>query len=202
MRSKDVWIAIVLVGALGLTGWVGAQADYLLANRPTAIAVADIQLVFESLKEKMEIEADLKSRLEQLNQDEQKRKQELQELKSDLDILAADTPAFNEKQNKLEQSAIELQSWRTFQTQKLNRERGIQVERLYRKVLDAVGRIAQQDSYDIVLFKEKPADFTGAKPEALNTLIQVRKVLWSADDLDVTDQIIQLMNNEFNNRTP
>ncbi len=202
MRSKDIWTALLLVGALGLTGWVAANANHLLSGRPTAAAVADIQLIFESLKEKMQIEADLKSQLEQLNQVEQERKQELQELKTDLEILAADTPAYNEKQDKLEQNAIELQSWRTFQTQKLNRERGLQVERLYRQVLDAVGRIATQNGYDIVFFKEKPVDFRGSKPEALNTLIQVRKVLWSADDLDLTDQVIQLMNNEFSNRAP
>lgn len=202
MKPRDLWIALVLVGALGLTGWVGARAGNALNGRPTAVGVADVQLVFESLKEKMQIEADLKTRLESLNTDEQNRKQELQELKSDLEILAPDTPAYDEKQNKLEQNAIELQAWRTFQTQKLNHERGLQIERLYRKMLDAIGRIGQQEGYDVILFKEKPADFRGAKPEALNTLIQVRKVLWSTDDLDMTDQVIQLMNNEFNNRTP
>jgi len=202
MKSKELWIAAILVGGLGLTGWVGANARSLMAGRPTSVAVVDVQLVFESLKEKVQIEADLKGRLEQLNQDEQDRKRELEELKSDLEILAPDTPAYNEKQAKLEQSAIELQAWRTFQTQKLNRERGLQIERLYRKLLDAIGRISQQNGYDLVLFKEKPVDFRGTKPEALNTLIQVRKVLWSSDELDLTDQIIQLINNEFSNRTP
>jgi len=202
MRSKDTWIALTLVTVLGLGGFVAANAGYVLRGQPTAVAVVDIQVVFESLKEKMQIEADLKGRLEELNLDEQDRKKTLQELRSDLDILAPDTPAFNEKQSQLEQKAIELQAWRTFQTQKLNHERGLQIERLYRKSLDAIGRVSKQNGYDIALFKEKPADFRGAKPEALNTLIQVRKVLWSSPELDLTDQVVQMMNNEFSNMTP
>lgn len=201
MRSKDIWIALVLVMALGFSGFVAANASGLLAGRPTAAAVVDVQAVFEALEEKLQIEANLKSRLEGLNLDEQDRKRALDELKSDLEILAPETPAYNEKQAKLEQNVIELQAWRTFQTQKLNQERGIQVERLYRKMLEAVGTIGRENGFDLILFKEKPADFRGAKPEALNTLIQVRKVLWSADDLDLTDEIIQRMNNQYRNRT-
>ncbi len=202
MKVKRVYVALAIAAAVGLGGFMAAQAGYVLKGQPTAVAVVDIQIVFESLKEKVQIEADLKSRLEQLNMDEEGQKQELQELRSDLEILAPDTPAFNEKQNALEQKAIELQTWRAFHTQKLNHERGLQVERLYRKTLDGIGRVAQQNGYEIVLFKEKPADFRGAKPEALNTLIQVRKVLWSADKLDLTDEVIQLMNNQYSNMTP
>lgn len=201
MALKNAKITLAVVAGLGLAVAMGANAGSLLKGRPTAVAVADVQTVFESLKEKMQIEADLKTRLEQLNQEEQKQKTDLQSLKSDLEILAPGTPAFNEKQDQLEQKAIELQSWINFQTQKLNRERGMQIERLYRKMVEAIGRVAQQGGYDAVLFKERPVDFTGAKPEALNTLIQVRKVLWSADELDITDQVTQMMNNEFTNST-
>lgn len=201
MKSKTIWTALILIATIGFLGLAGANAGYMMAGRPTAAGVIDVQTVFESLKEKMQIEADLKSRLEQLNLEEQDQKQKLQEIKSDLDILAPDSPAFNEKQSQLEQQAIGLQTWRTFQTQKLNRERGLQIERLYRKLIDAVGTVAEQNGFDLIMFKEKPVDFRGAKPEALNTLIQVRKVLWSAPDLDLTDQVTQLMNNEFSNMT-
>ena len=201
MKSKTIWTSLILIAAIGFLGLAGANAVSMMTGRPTAAGVIDVQMVFESLKEKMHIEANLKSRLEQLNLDEQEQKQNLQEIKSDLDILAPDSPAFNEKQNQLEQKAIELQTWRTFQTQKLSRERGLQIERLYRKLIESVGTVAKQNGFDLILFKEKPVDFSGAKPEALNTLIQVRKVLWSASDLDLTDQVTQLMNNEFSNMT-
>ena len=97
MKSKTIRTSLVLIAAIGFLGLAGANAGSMMAGRPTAAGVIDVQMVFESLKEKMHIEANLKSRLEQLNLDEQEQKQNLQEIKSDLDILAPDSPAFNEK---------------------------------------------------------------------------------------------------------
>lgn len=197
--SRMLKMSALAVLALGVTGLVGTATGRALQGRPIAAAVVNVQQIFESLKEKTEVEGDLKREVEALNEQEQERRKEIQALQSDLEILAPGTPAFSEKQAQLEQKSIELQAWRGFQNQKLNRERGIQIEVLYRRMVDAIGRVAESGGYDLVLFKEAAVNFRGAKPEALNALIQVRKVLWASDDLDITDDVIQLMNNEFNN---
>ena len=75
----------------------------------------------------------------------------------------------------------------------------MQIEQLYRKTLDAIGRVAKDSGYDVVLFKEKAPDFTNANAQQISTMIQVRKLLWSSDDIDITQQITQRMNNEFEN---
>ena len=100
-------------------GAPGAPFVLLTASVSGSAAVVDVQLVFESLKEKMQIEANLKGRLEQLNLDEQDRKRGLEELKSDLEILAPDTPAYNEKQAKLEQRAVQLRAHGVLQCGKI-----------------------------------------------------------------------------------
>ncbi len=193
---------VVLTAALiGLATVVGSAVAVVGTARPTAVAVVNVQEVFESLEEKTQVETTMKAQLDSLNEQEQDRKKELQALQADLEILAPGTPAFTEKQHELERKSIELQAWRGFQTQKLQRERGIQIEMLYRKVIDSIGQVAEQNQYDIVMFKESAVNFQGAKPEALTALIQVRKVLWAADDLDLTNNVIQMMNNEFSNRS-
>lgn len=195
------WVVIsVLAVGVCLIGWVaGARASASLTGQPTAVAVVDIMAVFESLKEKVQVEADLKTRLERINEDEQNRKKDLQALQGDLEILAPGTPAFQEKQDELERGVIELQAWKGFQQKKLHRENAVHIENLYRKTIDSIGAVSRDNGYDIVMFKEKPVNFSSAKPEALPTLIQVRKVLWSSDELDLTEQVIQRMNNEFTN---
>ena len=199
MNSPRRLLVSGLVVLICLSGYLGARASGVLSSRPTAVAVVDIQAVFESLKEKMQIEADIKDRLSGLSEQEEQKKKDLQALQSDLDILAPGSPSFLEKQDELERGAINLQSWRNFQNSKLNRERALYIERLYRKMVDAVGQTATDNGFDVVLVKEKPVDFSNAKPEALTTLIQLRKVLWAAEELDLTDQVIQKMNNEFSN---
>jgi len=197
-RTRKMWIVVAGL-ALGLCWFAGAKANHYLAGKPTAVAVVDVQRAFDSLQEKDQIEADLRAEAERLKVDEENKKKSIRELQADLEILAQGAPAWKQKKAALDTALIELQVWRSFETNKLNRERGVQIENLYRKVVDAIGRVAKDNGYDVVLFKEKPVEFKGAKPEQIPTLIQVRKVLWSADELDLTDLVIQQMNAQFRN---
>ena len=199
MLTRKTATIAALAAALMTTVLVGTGvADRFMADA-TAVAVVDVERVFNELKEREAIEADLQGRAEQLKQQEQERAAEINRLRADLDILVPGNPNYESKLEELERKALEFQAWRQFHNQKLNRERGTEIEMLYRKMLDSIGRVASQQGFDLVLFKEKPADFRNAKPEALPTLIQVRKVLWSKDALDLTDQTIVSMNNDFAN---
>ena len=121
-------------------------------------------------------------------------------LQADLGILAAGTPAYQETQTKLENKALEFQVWKQFNQRKLEREKVVRLEALYRKVVDAIGGVAKQNNYDIVMFKDSTGDLKGENQQQLAAMIQVRKVLYSNPDLDITDQITQKLNNEWNNR--
>lgn len=198
MNRHRFWIVAVAFAVVA-AGLVSAHATSRMMARPTAVAVADLQRVFENLNEKVQLEADIQSQAEQIKQEQDKRQRELQLLKGDLDLLAPDTPAYQQKQSQLEQEAIQLQAWMAFQQKKLQRERVAQIENLYQKVLDTLSAISKQNGYDVVLFKEQDVDFKNAKPEQLSGAIQVRKVLYAADDLDITDQVITRMNNDFKN---
>ncbi len=198
-RTRKIWIAVATL-ALGLCWFAGANANHaLLAGKPSAVAVIDVTKAFDALAEKDAIEADLKSQGEKLKVEEQAKRKHILALQGDLEVLAKDSPAWRRKNEELQTAAIELRVWQTFENGKLNRERGLQIERLYRKLSDAVARHGKDNGYHVVLFKEKPVDFRNAKPEQIPTLIQVRKVLWHSDELDITDAVIQSMNNEYKN---
>jgi Skp family chaperone for outer membrane proteins len=164
------------------------------------VAVVDVQRAFESLTERGEVEARLKAKAAQLEREDQQKQEELKKIQADIEILAAGSPDRLKKEEDLERKVVALQVWRQVENNRLNRERAVQTESLYRKILDACGRVAQTNGAQLVMFKESEVNFSGARPDALPTLIQVRKVLWSAKELDLTDQTIQLMNNEYKNR--
>lgn len=188
-------LGLIVVGALA----VGAPG---IRARPVSVAVVDVQKVFDSLAEKVQVDADLQTRAEKLRQEDQERTRRIEDLQRDLNTLAAPgTSAFVQKQEELEQQALELRAWREYQSAKLQRERALQYERLYRKMLDTIGQVAREGGFDLVLFKEAPVDTANLKPEQLGTFIQIRKVLWVTEDLDLTDQVIQKMNNEYRNLT-
>ncbi|MBI1337055.1 MAG: hypothetical protein GC164_08845 [Phycisphaera sp.] len=191
---------VVLLAVLMLAGYVTAQGRTAGRGRPTAVAVCDVQRAFDAMEEKKHVEADLQTRAQKLQQEKQDREKEITQLQSDLDMLAPDTPAYDQKQADLERRAIEYRAWLEFQTNKLNRDRATSIESLYRKLLDSIGTVAKDNGYDMVVFKETAVNFKGAKPEQLSALIQVRKVLWASDDLDITDLAITQVNNAFNTK--
>jgi len=189
-----------LIAALSLLAGPAAGLASAQSEQSTRIAIVDIQQVFNSLEEKTAIEADLRTRTQELQEKEEQRQKELQQLQSDLEILAKDSPAYKQKMEQLEMGAIELQAWRQFETKKLNRERALQIERLYNETLETIGSVAEENGYDLVLYQEQKPDFSGVKPEQIGGAIASRKVLWASDALELTEQVITRMNNEYESR--
>ena len=199
MLHKNKWSFLVIAALVVAAGVGGALAAGAVKARPTSVAVADIQKIFDSLSEKVQTEADLQAQADKFKQEQMDREKDLKQLQSDLEILASGTPAFKQKSEEGEKKAFEYQAWRSFAQSRIGRERAIRIEDIYRKVIDSTGRLAKESGYDVVLFKEGTFRFPADKPEQISGIIQMRKVLWAADDLDITDQVIQKMNNEFKN---
>jgi Skp family chaperone for outer membrane proteins len=189
-----VAVMVVLMAAWSLT--VQGQAA---GTRPTRIAVADIEHIFNALDQRQAIEADLLGRRETLDADANRRRQEIVQLQEDLAVLVVGTPPFRAKQEELERKTFEFDFWLQWQRDRLQRERALQTANLYRKILESIGRVAKDHNFDVVMFKEKPPEFGTAREDEIATRIQIRKVLWSAEDLDLTSAVLTRMNNEWRN---
>lgn len=199
MTRKHLSILALAIALITFSAVLGAGAQGLTAARPTKVAVVDVLKVFNGLQEKAQVEADMRSKGEKLQKEEHARQKELQDLQNDLKILAPETQAYSQKTEQIKSKLIELKVWSQVQADSLKSESTLQLANLYRKMVDAIGRVAKENGYDLVLYKEQAPDFEHVKPEAINQMIQLRKLLWSADDLNVTDQVVTRMNNEYKN---
>jgi Skp family chaperone for outer membrane proteins len=193
---------LVLAVALGLTltTLVTLHGQAAGKPRPTAVAVVDLQKVLNNLDEKGAVVADLVRRKEQIDKAKVDRAKEVRDLEADLQVLGDKTDAYKQTIEKAELKAIELDSWEKFERRKLDREAAMQIENLYLKVLDAVKRKAEKDGFDIVLYKDSTESIRATNEQQVAAAMNLRKVLYSAPDLDLTDQVTQMLNNEYNNR--
>lgn len=192
--KMSLWMSAAVIAAVSMFAVNHAHAQ------TSSVAVVDVQKAFDSLREKTTIEAELQTKADQVRQEDEQRKNAIKGLQEDLQILAPGTAAYENKQEELERAVLDRQVWLNFQQSKLNRERAVRIENIYKKMIETIGRVATSSGYKVVLFKEPEVRFTNVqKPEQISALIQVRKVLWAADELDLTDQVIQRMNNEFQN---
>jgi Skp family chaperone for outer membrane proteins len=199
MVSKRIGIIATAAVVAGL-GFASVQANRLLRGTPTAAAVVEVQRVIDSLKEKDVIEAQMQQTNDRVQKEKNDRERAIKQMQDELQLLTPGTENHRKKLEAAEKSVIELQAWLQFENNKLVRERGIQIEGLYQKILKAIAEVAKTNGYQLVLFAEGPAEFRAENLQQLTTLIQIRKVLYYEPSLDITDLVTQKMNNDFQNR--
>ncbi|QDU32174.1 Outer membrane protein (OmpH-like) [Poriferisphaera corsica] len=190
---------IVLSAAFTLlfVAFAGAGAASKMLAQPTAVAVVDISKVMQGLKARLQLEADMKKAQEDFMKEMEGMKQELIELRDELELLEG-TQGYDAKRASAEEKAFNMQAKDQFKRQMLEREAIVSMEMLYRKVVTAVDRVATANGYEIVVARES-MDTMGT-PKNLQELqgqMMTRKVLYAADTVDLTTSVIQTMNNDF-----
>jgi Skp family chaperone for outer membrane proteins len=196
-KSMLVGVAALIITTTGL---VNLWAQQGTRAQPVSAAVVDVEAVFQSLDEQAEIEASINDQITQIQQWRQGMENELKAIQGEMDILSPDSPEFDQLQEQANQKLVELQVKLQYEQRRVEAEKAIQLEGLYRKILDMVEQIAKEQGYDLVLFKDRTPRIRNANQQQLAALIQVRKLLYSRDGLDITDQVTQRLNNQYTNR--
>ena len=199
MFAKRFLTASALLLAIGLIGLAGAGAQNAIQGRaqPTTVAVVQLARVFDELQQTTAINAEFSGRSQRLEREETDRRAEITRLENDLRDLLPGTSAHDQTQQQLAQKVIELQAWIEFQRQMLQRDHALQIEKTYRDIIGGISRVASDVGYDLVIFKPAELEFSNAKPQQVFEEIRLRPVLYARNTIDITDQIIQRMNNEY-----
>jgi Skp family chaperone for outer membrane proteins len=166
-----------------------------LPGTPTTVAMVDMLHLWNSLREKDAIEEGLTDLVYGVKFEDQKWRTKIIGYEKDLALLAVGSEAYIAKERQIENAKIDWNvAIRAAQSQ-LNRRRGELTKLLYQRVIDAIGRVADQNGYDAVVFKEPEPEFT--KYNSMNDLFAPRMVVKANDSVDLTEQVIRLMNTEY-----
>ncbi|MHB1157148.1 MAG: OmpH/Skp family outer membrane protein [Phycisphaerales bacterium] len=200
--TRNAWIVMTaaVVVAVTLTMGLRLQGQNAAAGA-TRAAVVDVDKVFNDLSERSKIEADINTRISDLQKWLQDQNKDIEAIKVDLGILKPDTAEYNKKLDTLTKMAISAKVESDFRQRQIEQEKAIQLENLYRKMIDAVERVAKNDGYDLVLFKDNiPPSLRGANQQQIAQILQVRKCLYAAPQMDLTDRVKTMLNNDYTNR--
>ncbi len=191
---------VLMTGAcimVGVMSWATASAVNKLAARQTAVAVVSVGDVFNAMEEKTAIEATLQRRKDELEAYKNQKSDEIRDIQAEMQLLNRASPEYKAKELDVQRRAFMLKAELELQAALLNRENSLLKEALYRKILAAVAEVAQAEGYDVVLFKEGEPNFPNDNPQQINTLVELRKVLYNANDLDITPKVQTVINNRY-----
>ena len=79
----------------------------------------------------------------------------------------------------------------------INVEKGEVIKPLYDKLLAGIDEIAGKEGYDLVIFDNRKLEVPQDVQAVVNEVIQQKSILHAKDSLDITDQVITLMNNKY-----
>lgn len=173
------------------------QASQRSGQASSATAVVDLKRTYDSLRQKVSVEADFKTREEAFKAENGKREDKLKQIQESMKDLKPGSGEYVAVQEQLERATGDYRVWVTVEAGKINRDRAAWLKAIYAKMLEAIAEASAERGYDLVLFKSPTVDFTEVSSEQVPGLIQSRKVLWSVQELDLTDLVIQKMNLAF-----
>lgn len=191
------WVAVGLVAAMAATWSAGARQGARSAARPATIATIDVQKVVNSLDELVEREQELNAYRESLKARVQTKDKALVDAQSALKLLPQKSPEYRQKWEEARRLTVELKMEGDISVQLIDEKRGAIWADIFRKVLDASGRLASQNGYDLVINNDASEGVPeNVSENNIRALIAARRTMFAAPTLDATDELISMMNNE------
>ncbi|MCH7847804.1 MAG: OmpH family outer membrane protein [Planctomycetes bacterium] len=191
-------IVILLAVVAGYEVFAGRAA----APGPAVVAVVRIGPLFDGLKQRAEAAAGVDQLLGEIETEVQARKESIEALREE----HSNTVDAADRETLADEIALEtLKNDFWLQTAKREHEldKAIRLQDLYKKVFDAIQTLAMTEGYDIVIVDdsgdELPFDRSSRVVPQVQVLQQLarRKVLFVNPTLDITEDLIMRMNNEF-----
>lgn len=201
-RQVSVWAGVFLLGA-ALAGVAARSADADGAGRfaqGTRIGIVDLERLINGLRETEARNRELEERAANWQKELNEVVTRLKDVENQLNnvLPRGDSPERRAKARELFELQSQAETRRRFFQQMIEAERGEIIRVMYEKVQAAVAAVAQAGAYDIVLLDDRKIDIPSlTRLEQVNTIIQNKKVIWAGNALDLTDQVLTRMNNDY-----
>lgn len=199
-KSRRVAGVSALVLGIGAVTWTAGVAGGNFAKMapPSAptIAVVDLEAAFNGLTER----TDLENQLKQTRTEMQTKLDELQkqagEKRGEIEPLPAG-PQKIAKAKEFSEFLIRTEVEGQIAQKKLDAMRAELRRELYLKIVDAVQRVSKQNNYALVLASDEKVQIPLGDPEDVARAISFKRMLHVDPTLNITSDIITIMNNEY-----
>lgn len=203
--SHKTLILSALVG-LAFVSVVGSTAVGLgqALARPTAVVSIDLPRVLAGLDQREEAQKTIKAMTDQFKLEQDAKNAEIERMREALMALPpADLDGRREAEEELARFALDTRGWGAYASEQLDIEKSLQLRDLDFAILKAIKELAEVNGYDLVVTSDVGRELTinpqskAARELQVQNQMTQRRVLYSNEMTDVTEELIQRMNNAF-----
>lgn len=197
--KKTSFIVAVLIASTCVAGSAAFTLGRLNAQ-PSAVGNVDIRRILDKIQLRGEMEIELTQMSNRFEQELKTRKEQIESRAKESDAVTDPT----ERQSLRDGLAFEqlqLKEWATIKQMELDGEQARRWENLYRSIVGEADKLAQSEGYQYVLVYDGTSEFQRDRRSQMPLSQQVveqisrRRVLYAAKADDLTEKLIQRMNN-------
>jgi len=200
MRASRIYTLVVVVlvgGAIVATNSLAQPA-----RRPASpVAVCDIVDVFNNYQRAKDETAKLNERRQQIRAEMQKREKALDALKTECDSYKKGSKKYQEMSDQIVWQALQNETWLRYQDRLALSNHHDLTKEMYQEIKAVIAAVAKQRGVLAVLQREPETLETKNTAELLRQ-IYGRKVLYSAEELDITETVLRSLNQEYKAKKP
>jgi Skp family chaperone for outer membrane proteins len=193
-------VALCIAGVLSAVTLTSAQVRKASAS-PSAVAIVDLAQISAALAEAKALHDRLKLQADASQKDLDTLKADLKKAGDDLDLLKdkKGTPEYLRAFVKRYEIESNLKARGELAQRLLDISEGENMRTLYEKILKAVDQIGKDQGYDLILWDDRAIK----APEGTRTgaeiwsAIRDRRILFASDRVNITEQVITMMDNEY-----
>lgn len=164
---------------------------------PTSIATFDLERTFNALEEKKAADAELKRLAEDMKKQSDVLAKGLKAMETELMDLQAGMPQHKEMMEKLAEGSHNYQAQLEFFRAKIDIDGARMMRQVYQSIRLAAEQLAKERGYTVVLVNDSISTIPPGTVEEVTRQISARRMVYASTQVDVTDELIGRMNNEF-----
>jgi len=199
MRHRTGWVFVGLVGAFAwmLAGSVNEAQTPAPPAHGAWIGVVDLVRVFNEFEQTKALNAALDQYKARLADEQQKREEQLTIERQTLAGFAPDSTEYLQRRKAFKKMMIDYQAWLAVERDTLKEEHFRWIKRTYAAVIDGIDKVARRRGIQVVLTREE-LDTSVEDATVLQKQILNRKVVYYDPALDLTDEVLAVINEAFN----
>lgn len=198
-HERTVWIGVVAATVMVMAVMVAGTraADKNVAALPTKVGVVDMSFVFDSYDRSKDEQQDLRKKQEEAEGKLKQMRDRVEALKAELENFNPDSKDYVKRHEELLKLTVEFDVYRRVQIENVATEMRVLYEEIYAEMIKGVEAVAKEQGLDLVLYKDEVKILKDDKLDIVRDKILQRKVLYSAKTIDVTDPVLQHLNQQF-----
>jgi len=197
--------ALALVLALGAAFAYQAIGQRTGSASPTVVVTVNLGAVLDGLEQRSVAEAEMNELGDRSQAEDQRRQKEIEDLRTQLEnIPEADEEARDAVREQIARVALQYQAWGRFALEQLDMEKSLRYRDLDRSIKSAIAQLCEIEGYDIVLMDDSQQELAINRDSRVSRGVQVlqqmasRRIVYVNPVADITDEIIERMNNAYN----